>query len=128
MEPNYTARKSMVGALSIWLILFFWLVIPLFIQIYRILAAKNHIYEFYDDKIVCKSGVLNKAECQKAFAGVYSVSIVQPFFGRLFNYGNISVDCPGTWDINTKNVKDPVKLKKYLESKITTKMNTIVMN
>ena len=64
MEPNYTARKSIAANLSFWLILFFWLVIPLIIQIFKILAAKNDIIEFYDDKVVCKSGILNKREDQ----------------------------------------------------------------
>lgn len=128
MEPNYVARKSVVKALSFWLILFFWLVIPLAIQIYRILAAKNDVIEFYDDKVVCKSGILNKKEDQTVFAGVYAVSLEQSLFGRIFNYGNISVDCPGKWDIDTEGVKDPVALKKYLETKIAARMNTIVTN
>jgi len=128
MEPNYVARKSVVNALSFWLILFFWLVIPLIIQICRILAVKNDIIEFYDDKVVCKSGILNKKEDQTVFAGVYAVSLEQSLFGRMFNYGNLRVDCPGKWDIDTEGVKDPIALKKYLETKISTRMNTFVTN
>ena len=128
MTPNYTARKSIAATLNFWLILFFWLVIPLFIQIFKILAAKNDIIEFYDDKVVCKSGVLNKRERQTVFAGVYAVSLEQSLFGRMFNYGNLSVDCPGQWDIDTYDIKDPVALKKYLETRITARMNTIITN
>ncbi len=128
MTPNYTARKSIAATLNFWLILFFWLVIPLFIQIFKILAAKNDIIEFYDDKVVCKSGVLNKRERQTVFAGVYAVSLEQSLFGRMFNYGNLFVDCPGQWDIDTYDIKDPVALKKYLETRITARMNTIITN
>ena len=119
MSPNYTATKSAAPVLSFWLILFFWLIIPLIIQIYRIVAAKSYSIEFYDEKIIVKSGVFNKSESQTVFSGVYSVSLSQSFMGRIFGYGDISVDCPGKWDIDTFGIKDPVALKRYLESKIT---------
>ena len=129
MKPNYVAKKSVTGVLSFWLIVFFWLVIPLIIQIARILSAKCYSIEFYDNKIVVKSGVLNKKERQSVFGGVYSVSVSQSFVGRIFNYGNIKVDCPGRWDIDTTGIKDPSALKKYLENYITANgMTNIIHN
>ena len=122
--PNYTARKSAVAVLSPLCILFFWLVIPLIIQIVRILAAKNDIIEFYDDKIVRKSGILSKNETQSVFMGVYSVSLYQSLFGRMFGYGDLVLDVPGEWDVATTGIKDPKGLKSYLETKITAKTNT----
>ena len=129
MKPNYVAKKSVTAVLSFWLIVFFWLVIPLIIQLARILSAKCYSIEFYDNKIVVKSGVLNKKERQSVFGGVYSVSVSQSFMGRIFNYGEIRVDCPGKWDINTNGTLDPLKLKEYLEKYITTNgMTNIVLN
>ena len=129
MKPNYVAKKSVTAVLSFWLIVFFWLVIPLIIQIARILSAKCYLIEFYDNKIVVKSGVLSKQENQSVFGGVYSVSVSQSFVGRIFNYGNIQVDCPGRWDIDTVGIKDPLALKKYLENYITANgMTNIIHN
>ena len=129
MKPNYVAKKSVIAALSFWLIVFFWLVIPLIIQIARILSAKCYLIEFYDNKIVVKSGVLSKQENQSVFGGVYSVSVSQSLMGRVFNYGNIQVDCPGRWDIDTAGIKDPSALKKYLENYITSNgMTNIIHN
>ena len=129
MKPNYVAKKSAASVLSFWLIVFFWLVIPLIIQIARILSAKCYSIEFYDDKIVVKSGVLNKNEVQSVFGGVYSVSVSQSFAGRIFNYGNIQVDCPGRLDIDTADIKDPSALKKYLENYISANgMTNIIHN
>ena len=119
MKPNYVAKKSVAAVLSFWLILFFWLVIPLIIQIARILSAKCYSIEFYDNKVVVKSGVLNKKERQSVFAGVYSVSVSQSVIGRIFKYGTVMVDCPGKWDVNTEGIKSPADLKKYLENYIT---------
>lgn len=129
MKPNYIVKKSVVPVLSFWLILFFWLVIPLIVQIARIIVAKSYSIEFYDDKFVVKSGVFNKSENQSVFAGVYSVSISQSFMGGIFNYGNIKVDAPGKWDIDTRGIKNPKGLKNYLESRITAKgMTNIIHN
>ena len=119
MNPNYIAKKSAAPVLSLWLILFFWLIIPLIIQVYRIVSVKSYSLEFYDEKIVVKSGVFSKSESQTVFSGVYSVSISQSFMGRIFGYGDIRVDCPGKWDVDTSGIQDPAGLKHYLESKIT---------
>ena len=129
MKPNYVAKKSVTAVLSFWLIVFFWLVIPLIIQIARILSAKSYSIEFYDNKIVVKSGVFSKQENQSVFGGVYSVSISQSFLGRIFNYGDVRVDCPGKWDVGTESIKDPSALKKYLENYITSNgMTNIIHN
>ena len=128
MTPNYVAKKSAASVLSLWLILFCWLIIPLIVQIVRIINAKCYTIEFFDNKIVLKSGILNKSERQCVFAGVYSVSVSQSLAGRIFGYGNISVDCPGRWDIDTTGIKNPGELKKYLESYITTSGTTNIIH
>ncbi len=129
MKPNHVAKKSIVPTLSFWLILFFWLIIPLIIQIARIISAKAYSIEFFDSKIIVKSGVFNKSEKQSVFAGVYAVSLQQSLLGQMFNYADIKVDCPGKWDIDTTGVSNPKKLKEYLESKITVSgMTNIIHN
>ena len=129
MTPNYVAKKSAASVLSFWLIVFFWLVIPLIIQIARIVSAKCYSIEFYDNKIIVKSGVLNKNERQSVFAGVYAVSVSQSLAGRILGYGDISVDCPGRWDVDTVGIKNPAALKNYLEGHITASgMTNIIHN
>lgn len=126
--PNYTAKKSVVASLNVWLIVFFWLIVPLIILIVRILSAKSYSLEFYDEKMVCKYGLLNKNEDESVFFGVYSVKVYQSFLGRIFNYGDVYVDCPGSWDVNTEGVKNPQGLKKFLQTKITTKNATNIIH
>ena len=129
MKPNYVAKKSAISAFSLWSLVFFWLIVPLFVQVAKIIAAKCYSIEFYDNKIVVKSGVFNKQERQSVFGGVYSVSLSQSLMGRICNYGNIQVDCPGRWDIDTKGIKNPTALKKYLETYITSNgMTNIIHN
>lgn len=112
--------------------------VVVFIQVWFILDARVHVYEFYDDRIVEKEGLLRINERQSVFAGVYSVNVTQGIWGRIFNFGDISVDCPGYWDIGSdhivhgdkrrrgdfrgiEGVHDPHALKSYLKSKITSK-------
>ena len=129
MKPNYIAKKSAWSVVSIRCILFFWLIVPIIVQVVRIVKAKCYSIEFYDNKIICKSGVLSTNERQSVFAGVYSVSISQTLIARIFKYGNISVDCPGRWDVDTVGIKNPDSLKRYLESYISSNgMTNIIYN
>jgi len=39
----------------------------------------------------------------------------------MFNYGDVRIDVPGKWDVNTDGIKDPDALSHFLEGKITAK-------
>ena len=119
MNPNYVAKKSAWGGVSFGSILACILIIPIFMLIFRILAAKQFCLEFYDDKIIIKSGLLNKKKQQMVFMGVTSVSVEQSLWGRLFGYGDVVVDCVGKWDVsNTTYIKNPEALEEYLQTRI----------
>lgn len=71
MHPNYVARKSILPAFTFLRVILFFLIVPLIILIYNIIALKKEVIEFYDDKIIYKKGVLNKSETTVTFMGVY---------------------------------------------------------
>ncbi len=123
MKPNYVAKKSVWAAITPLCVLFFWLVIPLLVMIWRMIANSYKIMEFYDDKIIVRSGVLNKSENSCIFAGVLAVSVNQSLFGRIFNYGDLKIDVQGKWDIDTTGIKNPKALKEYLETRIASPAN-----
>ena len=118
MEPNYIARKSAISVLSFWRIVSCVLIIPLFVLIYRIIEAKKYRIEFYDNKIITYSGIINTTKKQSVFMGVTSTNVSQSLFGHIFNYGDVNVDCVGKWDIDTTNIKKPAELENYLQTKI----------
>lgn len=130
MEPLYTAKKSKLAAFTFWRVLFFWLIIPTIIIIVDLFKLNNESFEFYDDKIIHKYGVLSKNKRQIVFGGVYLVSTKQTLFGRIFNYGDINVDAVGRWDIKSTKIKNPEALAQFLETKIVSKgsMTKIVTN
>lgn len=125
MQPNYVARKSILPAFTFWRIILFFLIVPLIVLIYDIIARKKEVIEFYDDKIVCKKGVFNKSETTAAFMGIYAVNVHQSIFGRIFNYGNVKVDAVGRWDINSNGIKNPKGLKAYLEQYTVESANAV---
>ena len=118
MKPDYVATKTALRAITFWRIVFCWLIIPAIIMVVDIIKLKNDRIEFYEDHIVVKSGVLSKKERKSAFMGVMSVSVNQSLFGRIFGYGDVSVDVTGKWDVDTRGVKDPQGLVRYLEKRI----------
>lgn len=90
-------------------------------MIVDLIICKNERIEFYDDKVVVKSGVLPKKERKSVFTGVLSVSVEQSLWGGLFHYGNVNVDVMGKWDVNLEGVYKPKELEAYLETKIVHK-------
>ena len=129
MKPEFIVNKSAWKAVTFWRIVLCWLIIPLLVMVFNIISLKCEKIEFYEDKIIVKSGVLNKKERKTSFIGINSVSIEQSLAGRIFNYGDLRVDAVGKWDVNTLGVKQPKKVMAYLETKIVKKESvTIVSN
>lgn len=118
MKPNYIAKKSAFSVITFWRIIACILIIPLFVLIGRIIAVKKYQIEFYDDKIIIHSGLLSKKSKQIVFMGVTGTSVNQSLKGRIFNYGDVSVDCVGKWDVDTNGIKRPKELESYLQTKI----------
>lgn len=122
MEPNYIAKKTAWKAFHPALVLLFFLIIPIFIIIGRIIWIKCETIEFYDNKVVYKKGLLSRKETVTTFLGVLSVSVDQTLTGRIFNYGDVVIDTVGRWDISTEDIAKPHKLKRYLETKAASKI------
>ena len=114
-NPKYTATRSAWSAVTILRVLFFWLIIPLIIMIVDILKKKYEKIEFYEEYIIHRQGVLSKSERRIALVGIAGISLSQSLKGRIFDYGDLIVDVVGRWDLDTNDIKEPRKLKEYLE-------------
>ena len=121
---NYVAKKSAWSEVTFFGIIACILIIPIFILIGKIIIAKKYRIEFYDDKIITYQGVINVRKKQVAFGGVTGVSVNKGLKGRIFNFGDVEVDCVGEWDVDTYGVKDPDKLEEYLQTKIVNIANS----
>jgi uncharacterized membrane protein YdbT with pleckstrin-like domain len=69
--------------------LFFWLVIPLFVILWKWLVVKNIKYELTTERLRTRHGVFNKKMDELELYRVRDYKLDQPFFLRLFSLGNI---------------------------------------
>ena len=118
MKPNYTAQKSAWSAVKARYILLCFLIVPLIIMIFKIIDATKYRLEFYDNKVVEHSGWLSTKTRTMTFNGVLSADTNKTFWGTLFNYGTVSVDAVGKWDVATNFIKNPEGLESYLQTRI----------
>jgi uncharacterized membrane protein YdbT with pleckstrin-like domain len=71
--------------------LFFWLVIPLFIILWKWLVVKNTKYELTTERLRMRHGVLNKKLDELELYRVRDYKLDQPFFLRIFSLGSITL-------------------------------------
>ncbi len=69
--------------------LFFWLVIPLFVMLWRWLVVKNTKYELTTERLRMRYGVFNKVSNELELYRVRDYKLEQPFFLRVFSLSNI---------------------------------------
>ena len=77
-----------IPAFALWGILF-WLVIPIFIILWKWLVVKNTKYELTTERLKIRHGVLNKKMDDLELYRVRDFKLERPFFLRLFSLGNI---------------------------------------
>lgn len=69
--------------------LFFWLVIPSFIILWKWLVVKTTKYELTSERLKTRTGILNKKTDELELYRVRDYRLDQPFFLRIFSLGNI---------------------------------------
>ena len=76
----------------IFLGLFFWLVIPLLIILWKWLTIKYTKYELTTQRLRTRYGILNKKTDELELYRVRDYKLVQPFFLRIFSLSNIVLE------------------------------------
>jgi len=69
--------------------IFFWLIIPIFIILWKWLVVRNTRYELTTERLKIRQGVLNKKMDDLELYRVRDFKLEKPFFLRLFSLGNI---------------------------------------
>jgi len=69
--------------------LFFWLIFPLFMILWKWLTVKNTKYELTTQRLRTRHGILNKKIDELELYRVRDYKLDQPLFLRLFSLGNI---------------------------------------
>lgn len=90
-EDLWKGSPSQVTNLGYFIVmgLFFFLVIPLFLILWRWLVTKNIKYRLTNQRLMLTTGVLNKVTENLELYRVKDIRIDRPLFLRLFSLGNI---------------------------------------
>jgi uncharacterized membrane protein YdbT with pleckstrin-like domain len=81
--------------------LLFWLVVPIFIAIWKWLVVHNIRYELTSERLRIRRGVLNKELEELELYRVRDYRLEQPFWLRLFSLGNVTIT---TTDVSQSQV------------------------
>lgn len=71
--------------------LLFWLVVPIFIAVWRWLVVRNTTYELTTERLRMRHGVLNKELDELELYRVRDYKLEQPLLLRLFGLSNITL-------------------------------------
>jgi hypothetical protein len=110
------AVVSIVWSLGLFVLPFYLgyllLIIPL-ASLYRdYLIWKNHEYIITNRRVMQISGVFNKNVIDSSLEKVNDVKMSQPFWGRVFNFGDIEILTASELGVNLfKTIGDPVRFK-----------------
>jgi len=69
--------------------LFFWLIIPIFIAIKKWMQLKCTKFEVTTQRIRLSTGIFSKISDEVELYRVKDVTLVEPFFLRMFSLGNV---------------------------------------
>lgn len=107
-----------VNGITLGLVAFAVPVVCALVLALTFVEARKYKIIFYANKVIVKSGLLNTSESQSVLTPIIGLSVRQSLGGKIFNYGDLLIDATGSWDINTRYVKSPYKLKVFLQTLI----------
>lgn len=100
----------------LWLLLspFFGLTLPL--AIYEYLRLRYTELGLTNKRVICKTGIISRQSEEMKLTSIETVEIDQGVIGRILGYGNIHVSGRGISDVVLRSVKDPMAVKRAIES------------
>ena len=96
-----------------WHLLFFWLLVPLFIALYR-----RHLFEMriYSDRVSVEEGFWSKETSEFFIKDIRSIDVRQGIWGRLVGIGDVTISTAATVDAAevARGVAQPKRIKELL--------------
>ena len=98
-----------------WHLLFFWLLVPLFIALYR---RHSFVMRIYSDRVSVEAGFWSKETSEFFIKDIRSIDVRQGVWGRLVDIGDITISTAATVDAaeEARGVAQPKRIKELLIS------------
>ncbi len=90
-QTVWQGRPSQIVNFNVFLVclLLCWLIVPIFIAIWKWLEVRCLTYELTSQRLKTASGILTKKTDELELYRIKDTSLVEPFFFRLFSVGNV---------------------------------------
>lgn len=114
-------RDLIIFDFKIQILLIIFITIYLIGIIFRFILWKNTRYEFYSDRLVDISGIINIKRKEIYFKNIKHISLTKKlFFDRILNQGTIHIYTPGTIYLDNKinSIKEYEEIYKQLKIEI----------
>ena len=98
-----------------WHLLFFWLLIPLLIALYR---RHSFVMRIYSDRVSVEEGFWSKETSEFFIKDIRSIDVRQGVWGRLVGIGDVTISTAATVDAaeEARGVAQPNRIKELLIS------------
>ena len=99
-----------------WHLLFFWLLIPLLVALYR---RHSFVMRIYSDRVSVEEGFWSKESSEFFIKDIRSIDVRQGVWGRLADIGDITISTAATVDAAEEalGVSNPKGIKELLISR-----------
>jgi membrane protein YdbS with pleckstrin-like domain len=96
-----------------WHLLFFWLLVPLFIALYRRHSFRMLIYS---DRVSIEEGFWSKETSEFFIKDIRSIDVRQGIWGRMAGIGDVTISTAATVDAaeEARGVSQPKRIKELL--------------
>lgn len=97
-------------------VLLCWMIVPIFIFIWKWMEVRATVYELTTERLKMSSGLFTKRTEEIELYRVRDISLVEPFWYRLFGAGNITLLTAdvSTPDVVLEAVPGPQELREHL--------------
>jgi uncharacterized membrane protein YdbT with pleckstrin-like domain len=96
-----------------WHLLFFWLLIPLFVALYR---RHSFVMRIYSDRVSIEEGFWAKETSEFFIKDIRSIDVRQGVWARMVGIGDVTISTAATVDAaeEARGVADPKRIKELL--------------
>ncbi len=99
---------------NMWWQLLIVAIIPLIIIAIEYIRWRNHIYVVTNRRVITLSGVVNKSTYDIALEKINDISTSQSLLGRMFNFGDVTLESGNDQPVLMHGIASPLEFKKSL--------------
>lgn len=104
----------------VFAVLFCWLLVPIFLALWKWLVVRNTEYEISSQRILMASGVINTRIHELELYRVKDYSQFNPLYLRLFKLGNVIVNTSDRThpQVTIRAIKNPSEVQRLLRTQV----------